>query len=121
MTFLILATQLPPPTPVGLSAGAQITIKLIEQAPQIITAMGVLLTAGLGIYNAWKIAQVKDQNDGHFTQLTTALANSMPASAAAPTIVLPMPVANGPSVAGGRRADDAPPSADEVDRRKDGL
>lgn len=120
MTFLILATQLPPPTPVGLGAGAQITIKLIEQLPQILTALGLLLTAGLGIYNARKITQVKDQTNGHFTELTKALAASVPASAipAAPTIVMPMPVANGPSVAGGRRADDAP-AADIGDRRKD--
>lgn len=110
--------QLPPPTPVGLSASAQIALKLIENLPAILTALGFLATAALGLYNASKIKQVKDQGDGHFTELTKALAASVPASAIpiAPTIVVTPPVANGPSVAGGRRADDAPP-LDELIRK----
>jgi sugar phosphate isomerase/epimerase len=114
MPLLILATQLPPPTPVGLGPGAQIALKLIDQLPSILTAVGVILTALVGLYNAAKIRQVKAQGDGHFSELTKALANSVPASAVpiAPTIVVAPPaVTNGPSVAGGRRADDASPAA----------
>jgi hypothetical protein len=118
MPFLMLALQLPPPTPMTLGPGAQIALKAIEQGPQILIALAALVSALVGLYNAVKIRQVQAQGDGHFTELTKALAASVPASAipTAPTIVVTPPVANGPSVAGGRRADDAPPAEKDSEK-----
>ncbi len=83
-----------------MTPGTQIALKLIEQLPGILTALGVLLTASLGIWNARKLSHVQRQTDGRYTtlldkneelhamtaQLTAALAGSVPAS----TLVAPV-------------------------------
>lgn len=108
---LFWAMQLPPPTPISMSAGTQIVLALIDRAAAILTALGLVLTAVVGLYNAVKIRQVKDQSDGHFSELTKALAASVPASSVptVPTIVVtPSSASSSPGVPGGRRADDGP-------------
>lgn len=99
--------QLPAPTPVTIGAGTQIALKLIDQLPAILQALGILAATGLGMYNARKITQVQSQTNGHFselskkndqlitrndelhtlqTSLVASLAASVPAAALAPVV-----------------------------------
>lgn len=86
---------------------AQITIRLIDQLPQILQALGILLAAGLGLYNARKITQVKEQTDGHFTELTRALAASIPASAVAAEVMKSATLAGEAASSERRREEDS--------------
>lgn len=84
-----------------LSVAAQVAIKLIDQLPAIIQALGILFVAILGLYNARKLNQVQTQTDGHMTKLlakndemqkmqtslAAALAASVPASAVTDAVV----------------------------------
>lgn len=82
-----LWAQLPAPVPVTLGAGAQIVIKLIDQAPAILTAGAALVASIVGLLNFRRLGKVQAQTNGHMTamlakqnELADKLAVSVPAS-----------------------------------------
>lgn len=83
-----LFAQLPAPTPVTLGAGAQIALRLIDQAPTIITALAALTASLVGLLNYRRLGKVQSQTNGHMTamlakqnELADKLADSVPAAA----------------------------------------
>lgn len=62
----------PPPVPLQapLTVSAQIIIKLLDQLPNILSGLAILLPSIIGILNYRRIGAVKDQTDGHLSTLT---------------------------------------------------
>lgn len=122
-----------------LGAFAQIIIKLIDQAPAILQAAGILAATLLGLYNARKLNQVQAQTNGHMTtllakndelhtmqtSLASALAASVPASAVTEVITATTERAGRAADRAGRRAEDAaatpvvPAPGTTTDKEKD--
>src|SRR4051812_28443292 len=61
--MMMQPTQITTTVPAG--AVTLVILKLIDQAPAILTALGVLMTALVGLLNFRRLGEVKSQTDGH--------------------------------------------------------